>query len=210
MGPVVTTPTQVVVEQLKRLRRHRNVNTAALAAHCADLGAAEVTDQVVRNIETGRRTVSVDHLTTLALALDVSPVHLLTRHDDSDRRGVQATTTLHVEDDAWTAWIRGTDPLPVGMSGPAFWGYLIQHAPPEEGQAMISLARAQAGAAAARVMAQVQADSEAEIRALQAATQRALDTIEKAAGTGDVTAVLQAVTDARAALTTPPEPDSAT
>jgi transcriptional regulator with XRE-family HTH domain len=199
-----------VVERLKRLRRHRNLNTASLAARCAELGAPEVTDQVVRNIETGRRTVSVDHLTTLALALDVSPVHLLTRLDDTDHRGVQATAILHVEDDAWAAWIRGTDPLPAGMNGPAFWGYVVQHAPPEEGQAMISLARAQAGVAAARVMAQVQADSEAEIRALQTTAQRALDAIEKAAGTGDVTAVLQAVTNARAALSTPPEPDSAT
>jgi transcriptional regulator with XRE-family HTH domain len=198
------TPTHVLVEQVKRLRRRRSLTSAALAARCAQLGAPEVTDHVVRNIEIGRRTVSVDQLAVLALALDVSPVHLLTPQESDGRETlVQVTTTLQASQGEWAGWVRGAEPLSQGGDQRAFWGYVLEHTVPAEGQAMASLARAQAGNAAARVMAQVQADSQERIHAIQEAGRRGLDAVERAARSGDAAAVLAAVADARQALSSP-------
>jgi hypothetical protein len=60
---------------------------AELAARCAELGAGHLTENVIENIESGRRDkqgrrrrdVTVDELLTLAVALNVAPVHLLVR-----------------------------------------------------------------------------------------------------------------------------------
>jgi transcriptional regulator with XRE-family HTH domain len=194
------TPTKVVVEQLKMLRRRRGLNTAAVAARCAQLGAPEVTDQVVRNIETGRRTVSVDHLCVLALALDVAPVHLLTPLDTDGPIDVRVGTDLSADRAAWSAWVHGKAPLPAGANPQAFWGYALEHAEPDDGQAMLTLARTQASTAVARVMAQVQADSAQEITAVRAAGQAALELVARAAQSDDPTVLQEALTRARQAV----------
>ena len=180
------------------------VLNAAVAARCAALGAPEVTDQVVRNIETGRRTVSVDHLCVLALALDVAPVHLLTPRDADGPVEVRVSTDVSADPAAWSAWVHGKAPLPDDMNPQAFWGYALEHAEPDDGQAMVTLARAQASTAVARVMAQVQADSTQEITAVRAAAQAALESVARAAQSDDPTVLQEALSRAREAVSGTP------
>jgi transcriptional regulator with XRE-family HTH domain len=112
------TPSDVVAERVKEVRKRRGWNNAALAAECAKAGAAQLTENVLENIEHGRRdkagrrrrTVSVDELLTLAIALNVAPVHLLVPPDDPDEPypvvgGVQARRF------GVRAWIRGIGPI---------------------------------------------------------------------------------------------------
>ena len=193
-GSTAPTPTRVVVARVKALRRRRGLNTAALAERCAALGAPEVTDQVVRNIETGRRTVSVDHLCALAAALEVSPVHLLAAEDGTH---VATTSELHVGADEWNSWVRGAGPLSQGMDARAFWGYALEHSTHEDAEAAVALARSQAGAAVARVMGQVQADSAAETAALRGQLRAALSAVADAASGQDPTALHEALARAQ-------------
>jgi transcriptional regulator with XRE-family HTH domain len=196
-------PTGVVVAQIKRLRRRRGVNTATLAARCAELGAPEVTDQVVRNIEIGRRTISVDHLCMLALALDVAPVHLLTPEDDQDDVQVQVTSTQCCDARTWTSWVHGATALP-GTNQQAFFGYAVEHAKPEEGQAVFAAAKAHASQAVTRVMAQVQTEAALEITQVRTSARNALDTVIQAARSGDPQTLETAIQQAQQALSPPP------
>lgn len=77
------TPSEVVAERVKTVRRRRGLKVAQLAERCAKLGMPALTAQSIFNIETTRpgrpqRPVTVDELLTLAAALDVAPVNLLT------------------------------------------------------------------------------------------------------------------------------------
>src|SRR5688572_453697 len=73
----------VIAEHLKQLRRRRGYTVKDLAARCAELGAGELTGNVLTNIEVRRRDVSADELLVLALALDVAPTHLLSPAADA-------------------------------------------------------------------------------------------------------------------------------
>ncbi len=67
------------------MRKARGWQPADLAARCAELGHEELTENVIENIESGRRdkggrrrrSVTVDELRVLADALGFSPVDVL-------------------------------------------------------------------------------------------------------------------------------------
>lgn len=96
-----------------QLREQRKLTIAGLAARCAALGAPALTAQVLYKMEGVRdgtkrhpRAVTVDELLTLALALNVAPVHLLVPVD-GDTEPYQVTSTETAERARVRAWIRG-------------------------------------------------------------------------------------------------------
>jgi transcriptional regulator with XRE-family HTH domain len=81
-----TRASDLIGDQVKDLRRRRNLTAEQLAERCAAAGAPEITAAVIANIETGRRDkttkrrrrdVTIDELLILACALEVPPVSLL-------------------------------------------------------------------------------------------------------------------------------------
>lgn len=113
----------VVAEQVARLRRVAGMNREQLAARCADLGWPSLTYGVIGSIETGRprekggprtREVSVDELVGLGAALDVPTVLLLTPLDAAQVEIMPGRAV-----DPWSAllWLFGrveTQGLPAG------------------------------------------------------------------------------------------------
>ncbi len=72
-----------VAQNIREFRKRRGWKPADLAARCAELGADFVTDNVIENIEHGRRRdgarrrhITVDELVALARALAVTPADL--------------------------------------------------------------------------------------------------------------------------------------
>ncbi|MFF5992602.1 helix-turn-helix domain-containing protein [Prauserella flavalba] len=74
-----------VADQIASWRKRRGLNRDQLAEACAKLGMPELTHAAITNIESGRRnkeglrrrTVSIDELVVLAVALNVPPVSLI-------------------------------------------------------------------------------------------------------------------------------------
>src|SRR5690349_18934210 len=115
----------LVAGQVKQLRRHRGMTAQQLADRCASLGAPGITTNVIANIETRRRDVSVDELLMLALALDVAPLHLLTPDGDATvRLAISPTVTVaHAED--LQQWLRGEQALPQNQAR-LYYEYALQ------------------------------------------------------------------------------------
>lgn len=133
-------PSDVVAQRVKEVRKRRNLTVQQLAKVCADMGASELTATMIYNIESGRpdkdgnrrRQVTVDELMTLATALEVAPVHLLVPPGPGAGdapEAVAAKAALHV---VLRDFIRGTKPLP-GMDARAYFS----ETPPDEFSAMI-------------------------------------------------------------------------
>ena len=111
------TPSDIVGNWVRELRKQQGWTAADLANRCADAGAPLLTAPAILNIETGRpgadgrrrRDISVDELLTFAYVLGLSPASLL-----FPESGAVLVTPAHpVEDlDALRKWIRGSDPLP--------------------------------------------------------------------------------------------------
>ncbi len=111
------TASDVVAARVKEVRTKRALTVAGLASRCAELGAPELTAQALYKLEGQRgrsdrrpRPVTVDELLTLAVALNVSPVHLLVPVDEPDAdypviAGVRARRF------GVRAWIRGVGPI---------------------------------------------------------------------------------------------------
>ena len=110
------TVSDVVAARVREVRGKRHLTVAELAARCAERGAPELTAQALYKLEQRRpgklrpRPVTVDELLTLAIALNVAPVHLLVPVDDPDETypvigGVQARRF------GVRAWIRGIGPI---------------------------------------------------------------------------------------------------
>jgi hypothetical protein len=85
---------------------------------CGPLGAADLTENVIENIESRSaraskrpRPVSVDELLTLALALNVAPVHLLVPPDDSEMPYQITQTVTATNRFVARGWIRGIAPI---------------------------------------------------------------------------------------------------
>lgn len=113
MTEIVTTPSDVVGQRIKELRKKRGWSLADLARVCAEkAGADQLTENVIENIEHGRRgkdrrrrrMVTVDELLIFADALDVAPVHLLVPIEDDE---YQVTPKLVEGTGAVREWIRG-------------------------------------------------------------------------------------------------------
>jgi transcriptional regulator with XRE-family HTH domain len=77
-GATEPTPSDVVGDRVRGIRRHRRQSVEELAKACADAGHPELTRDAIYAIESGRRlegrrrrTVSVDELLAFAEVLDV-------------------------------------------------------------------------------------------------------------------------------------------
>jgi transcriptional regulator with XRE-family HTH domain len=102
-GPAVT---REIAQRMKDLRRKRDLDQAELAERMTGLGVPW-DRSIVANLESGRRrSVAVDEVYALALALNVAPVHLLVPVDDGDQP-YQVTATVTAERFRVRAWIRG-------------------------------------------------------------------------------------------------------
>ena len=191
------TVTGTVVAQLKRLRRRREVTAAALAQRCATLGAPEITEHVIRNIEVGRRTVSVDQVAVLALALDVAPAHLLCparpREGQAGPAPIQVTQTVAAQPEEYAQWVRGDAPLPEGDEQ-AFYAYALENTPnAKDRQAMVAYARHRVRDRSARLVQELQADADARITQARGDTLRLIEDLQAAIDGGDDAARLLAV-----------------
>lgn len=72
-----------VSHRIKELRKKRGWSAAKLAEACKDVGAPELNRPVIANIESRRRkTVTLEEVFTLALVLDVAPIHLFMPVDE--------------------------------------------------------------------------------------------------------------------------------
>jgi len=116
------TPSDITAERVREIRRRRRLSVGDLAAVCAAVGYPELTGQAIYNIESGRRvqgrrrrTVSVDELLALALALNASPVDLLVPPEAWDGEGGELlyhiTPTRAEQTSTVREWVRGM-PLP--------------------------------------------------------------------------------------------------
>ena len=193
------TVTGTVVAQLRRLRRRRDLTAAGLAARCADLGSPELSEHVIRNIEVGRRTISVEQLAVLALALDVSPSHLLCparpREGQAGPGPIRLTPSVIAEADEYTHWIRGDAPLPAGDEQ-AFYAYALENTPSaKERQAMVAYARHRVRDRSARLVQELQADADARIADARKETRKLIDDLTTAITSGAATADLLNILD---------------
>lgn len=116
----------VVAAQVKDLRRRRGLSATVFAQRCAELGASGMTVNVLANIETGRRKVTVDELLVFALVLDVAPVHLLA---PATPVVVAVTDEVRVEAATATQWMVGRQPLPFSDGG-RYLGYALERSRP--------------------------------------------------------------------------------
>jgi transcriptional regulator with XRE-family HTH domain len=108
-NPVTST---AVGWNVARLRNASQMTTRALAEKMVELGYP-LSSSGVTDIERGRRTVSVDQLTALSVALGgVSPLGLLMPDVWSPDELVALSGVPATNAGAVYAWLRGTDPLP--------------------------------------------------------------------------------------------------
>jgi hypothetical protein len=112
-----STPSDVVAARVREVRVRRDMSTADLAARCAELGAPRLTVQALYKLEGQRdpasrhpRSVTVDELLVLALALNVYPVHLLVPPDD-DKAPYPVTAAVTEPNVRVRHWIKALDPL---------------------------------------------------------------------------------------------------
>jgi transcriptional regulator with XRE-family HTH domain len=70
-----------VRERLRLLRQLRGLSAQELADRCRELGLHRFTRDVIASMESRRRDFTVDEVLGLALALGVSPAHLLVPAD---------------------------------------------------------------------------------------------------------------------------------
>jgi transcriptional regulator with XRE-family HTH domain len=119
----VRTVSDVAAARIREVRKRRGWQPADLAARCAKLGADQLTENVIENLEGGRRRggkrrrdLTVDELFALALALNVFPTHLLVPTDDSDEP-YRVTATVKDSNFRVRCWVRGLLPLSLPKVG---------------------------------------------------------------------------------------------
>ena len=121
---------------------------ADLAARCAERGHPEFTENVLENIESGRRdsegkrrrTITIDELIALAYCLDVAPVHLVAGLDDNAQFPI--TPDLAVSAGEVRQWIRGWPQSRYGLPG-TDWRRYIDYVPESESGTMVTLTEAE-------------------------------------------------------------------
>ncbi len=77
------TVSDAVAENIREARKRRGWKPADLAARCAEVGAEFVTENVIENIESGRRKngerrrdITIDELLAISCALGIPPAAL--------------------------------------------------------------------------------------------------------------------------------------
>lgn len=105
-----TAALKVAGRQVAEVRERRGWSQADLAERVNDLVGEGWHQTTVAKIEKGQRQIDVRALLFLAVALDVSPLHLIVPRDDD---AVLTVTEKHeVSASEARAWIRGEQPLP--------------------------------------------------------------------------------------------------
>ena len=108
-GPGITS--QVVGRNVARLRGGSGLSARELAERATALGAS-LSQSGISDIENGRRTVSVDQLTVLAILLDVSPLSLLMPETyAADLEAPRLAGTPEVLGGDLLDWLRADAPL---------------------------------------------------------------------------------------------------
>ncbi|ADD45054.1 helix-turn-helix domain-containing protein [Stackebrandtia nassauensis] len=110
-----TPPSSVARHRLRQLRDRLGLTVDDVVERCRRLGATDVTDNIIWNIESGRRKLSLDVTVTLAAALGVPFMSLLVP-DDPDAT-IHATPAVPVSPNRFAAWSTGTAPLPGADAG---------------------------------------------------------------------------------------------
>lgn len=106
----MTTLTEMAGRRIRQLRQEQRISAATLATQCQVAGAKGINRDTIANLETGRRErLSIDELAVIALALNVSPIHLLSDPDDPD--DVAVTDTYSVRPFRLRAWLASRMPL---------------------------------------------------------------------------------------------------
>lgn len=103
--------------RLAETRREQGLTVSGLADRCARVGAAHITTNVLWNIESGRRTISLDIVLALSAALDVTPLSLML--PQSSDTPVSITSLIRPSAGTVAAWISGIKPLPTGQDARA-------------------------------------------------------------------------------------------
>lgn len=104
--------TVAVGGRLRRLRTMRQLTVRALADLAVKRSGVKLSGSGVSEMEFGRRTVSVDQLTALAAALDVSPMALLVPDEAMENGDIVALTgTGDITAERLIAWLRCEMPL---------------------------------------------------------------------------------------------------
>jgi transcriptional regulator with XRE-family HTH domain len=119
----MTRPSDFAAARIRAVRRARGLTVAQLAEQCTQLGAPQLTQAVIDNIETGRRHedgtrrrhVTVDELLALALALNAPPLYLLIPPDDLEAP-YPITSTEVLPRYQVAAWFAGVGPILRAMS----------------------------------------------------------------------------------------------
>jgi transcriptional regulator with XRE-family HTH domain len=112
------TPSSYVGPQVRKWREQKGWSQERLAQRLHELGAAQTgwSQTKIHKLEAGKLTrVLVDDVFELALALDVSPLYLLTPLDGHDEAGNTFKVWLGGKVDHWPwvvrQWIRGVRPI---------------------------------------------------------------------------------------------------
>lgn len=118
------TPSDVVGERVRQLRKMTGDSVADVAAECARLGAPELTADVLYLIENGRRKdgartrkVTVDELLVLSYALGMCPLYVLLPKENEKYWLTPKTSTSALEAYLWLvgyrkpAWFLGHEDL---------------------------------------------------------------------------------------------------
>ncbi|MFE9793511.1 hypothetical protein ACFYRL_17435 [Streptomyces goshikiensis] len=110
-GPVAT-----VARRVREVRKRRDLTAEQLAQRLQAVGLPWERGTVVK-LEAGyRQNVGVAEVFALAVALDMSPLHLLV---PLDNRACQVTPNRTESANTVRAWVRGEEPLP-GMDAHAY------------------------------------------------------------------------------------------
>jgi transcriptional regulator with XRE-family HTH domain len=111
------TPSDILAERVRQVRKRRGMTVPALAARCAERGAPQLTAQAIYKIEGQResstrppRRLTVDELIALALALNAPPLYLLIPPDDPDEP-YPLTATLAMSRANVADWFVGKGPI---------------------------------------------------------------------------------------------------
>ncbi|MGL5443029.1 MAG: helix-turn-helix domain-containing protein [[Mycobacterium] stephanolepidis] len=120
---------KVVAANVKRLRNGREYKWLSQQLRALD---RDITPLAVRRIEECDRRIDVDDLIALAVALEVSPVTLLTPHKDGDPEARVELNGVEMPVAYLWGWLRGDNELPrPGENGiPAFSAVFLSRALP--------------------------------------------------------------------------------
>jgi len=119
------TPSDVVADRVRALRRELRWSAERLAEEGKAQGFAELTASVIANLESGRpledgsrrRKITVDELVALSLVLSVPPIALLLPWGLSDEFKVGPNAVANIQ--TFYEWLIGKAPL--GKPSPAAW-----------------------------------------------------------------------------------------